>query len=156
MATNVGQRILNFRWLFGGLGILGVTAVLSVFVGPVSVAVGAGLLVLHYWSSVVAFAVGHVAVLLVPQLVVPALPLLAAEACLACLLVESASRTSEPWRTALTMGVSFAVLAAIVVVGWMSFEAAWGIGVILVVIVGIAAYGLHRYERLVLGLTETA
>lgn len=157
MANGVGQRMFDFRWWLGGLGIFGVTAVLVVFAGPVGLAIGAGLIAVRYWSSsIVAFVVGHIVLLLVPQLTELAFPLVAVEAGLACLLVESVSRTGETWRTAIVMLGSFALLAGFVAAGWTSFEASWGVGLLLGVVVGVVAYGLHRYERLTLSLTEAA
>lgn len=159
MATSVTERIPTIdprQWL-AMFGILSVTTVLGVIEGLAGVLVGISLVVVCYWSSLIgAFVFGNVALLLFPDVIALGLPFALVEAGFGCLLVSSASRTDNPWRTGVVTGGAFVLLAAFVSIGLGLFEPSWVVALCLVVVVAILAYGLHRYEMFTMNLVEKA
>jgi hypothetical protein len=156
-------------WL-GALGVLLVTAALGIAVGPAGLLVGAALAVAWYlFPAPYGFALAVLAlVAFVPAaLSLPALSPAAlapvgvatATAGLAvvgplCLLLAPDAAIGGPARVAATTGALAGGLGAIAWVGRRSTDALWPGAVVLLGTGALAAYGLHRYELLRVGLLD--
>lgn len=159
MASAVRERIPlpDLRQWFAVFGILYVTAVLGIIEGIAGMLVGICLAVAWYVSSLLGtFVFGNIALLLFPEMTAVGLPFVLVEAGLGCLLVSSANRTANSWRTGAITGSAFVLLAAFVLGSRGLFETSWVIALCLVVVVAVLAYGLHRYERFTMGLVREA
>jgi hypothetical protein len=156
-------------WL-GALGVLLVTAALGLAVGPAGLLVAATLAVAWYLSPApYGFAL---AVLALVAFVPAALSMRAfspdaqssvdvdtATAGLAvvgplCLLLAPSGAIEGPVWTAATTGALAVGLGAIAWVGRRSTDALWPGAVVLLGTGALAAYGLHRYELLRVGLLD--
>lgn len=107
---------------------------------------------------VLAFALAQVTLLLVPRVSVTpfgidtAVPVVAlAELLLLCLLGLSLAVDRDLELLGASL-VSALALGAVALGGWVAMEALWAVGLALSVAGCLLAYGLHRYERVALGL----
>jgi hypothetical protein len=146
------------------LGVFGVVLTGAVF-GIVGGLVGV-LLALAFggvWlfaPTVYSYALGHVLALGISARAVTAVELLFIELGLVAVLlgplVIATDGDDGRVRSTLTRSVLGAgsALFAVVVVGLAFVESLWPTAALLTVVAGLAAYGLHRYERLALGLAD--
>jgi hypothetical protein len=110
--------------------------------------------------TVYSYALGHVLALGVSARAVTAVELLFIELGLVAVLlgplVIATEGGVEQVRSTLTRSVLGAgsALFAVVVVALAFVESLWLTAALLAVVAGLAAYGLHRYERLALGLAD--
>lgn len=74
----------------------------------------------------------------------------------AIVLAGSLVRTEAPFRAAGVFLVSVVVLSAIAVGLWRTSDGLWLGALGLLLVGGTLSYGLHRYERVRLGLVEEA
>ncbi|HET7324188.1 MAG TPA: hypothetical protein VFJ06_07645 [Halococcus sp.] len=148
---------LTARHVLVTAGTLLTTAALVVAIGPVGLLVGLAIGVVQYFfSTPSAFAAGQVAfVVLVP--VGGSVPLLIlGEVGLVGVLFGSLPDRGEPIRAALVTVIVGASLSAI---AWLFIRVAEGIwlgALALALTAAVAAYGLHRYEQVRLGLVEAS
>lgn len=139
----------------GGLAALVATVALGVATGPVGAA--AGLATLGLWWLVTApYAVAAGQVLAVAVLPVDVgLPVLAAiEASLLAILLGPLLTTDAPVGSATAFVVCAAGLAVIPMTLLSTGRPLWTAAAALAVVAAVAAYALHRYERVRLGLVE--
>jgi hypothetical protein len=138
------------------LGMLVTTLAIGVAAGPLAIlmiiAVGGSLL---FASTTAAFALGQVVlVALVPPggtLAVLAL----AEIGLFGVVCSPASDHHDPGRL---LVASLLAGLAIGAIGWLTLRSSQGVWIAagaIVVVTAFLAYGIHRYERVTLGLVET-
>jgi hypothetical protein len=140
-----------------GLGTLVTTLAVGVAVGPLAalmiVAVGGTLL---FASTTAAFALGQIVlVALVPPGGTLAV-LVIAEIGLLSVLCSPAVDHHDPGRL---LVASLLAGLAVGATGWLtlrSSQGVWPAAGVLVVATAFLAYGIHRYERVTLGLVETA
>ena len=143
------------RWL-GGFGVFVFTVAFGTIGGAVGLIPGIVLIALWYWfSSIVGFAFGHIALLLVPE-ALSSPYVLVVEVGLACLLVSSAMDEDGLGRAGIGTAAAFAILGSLVWFGQTLVETLWPIALFLIIAVMLVAYGFHRYERLKLGLVGEA
>jgi hypothetical protein len=141
------------------LGVIDAVALVAVvsafaFVGQTAggalalVLVGARLLL----SPVVVYALGHVLALGIrPSLSLSAIAVL--EIALLSVLARSARLRSRP-RFVRAFGPLAVGLAGLTLLVATQLQSLWMVFALLVATVGLAGYGLHRYELVELGLTE--
>lgn len=148
--TSAARVDAGGTWL-GAVGALVIAGTMAAVAGPFGLGVGA--LVLGAWYFIpgpVAVAVG-----LVLSLVV--LPMSAdrwsiATISIGCLVVLASPMAAEPLRASLlTTALMGAGLSAIAWVGWSAWQPRWLVGLALIVLVGLALYGIHRYQVVSLG-----
>lgn len=142
------------RHPIGGLGVALATVALWSAAGLPGLV--AGLLTLLAWAlapATLAFAVGQV--LAVPLLGDAGLaPLVAVEVGLLAVL---AGPLTTPDRPARTLAAFVAGTAALWAAAWLVLRAGeplWAAAATLAIVAATAAYGVHRYERVRLGLVE--
>lgn len=141
-------------WL-DGIGALVVALVVTIVAGLPGVVTGAILLTLWYtMPTVYGVAFGHLIVAALFTDGVSLQYLLPAEAGLCALLVGPALNLDHPWwRVLVTSGGAISVgMATLVVYRWRG--AYWQAIAVLAIGCAIAAYGMHRYERVALGYVE--
>ena len=100
----------------------------------------------------VAFAVGQLLVLLVLTRESGPLAVALAEGALALVLVAGLVRTGDPVRAVATFATLSVAGAAALWLALGAADALWLVALGLVLAVAALAYGLHRYERVALGL----
>lgn len=133
-----------------GFELLATTALLGVTAGPPGVAVGAGLCVAWFLLPVVhVVALGQFAVVALYAASTPLLVLALVEAGLGSVLLASLL-PDAPLRA----GVAF-LATALLLAGVVLFAPSVPFGAsALLVLAATGAYGLHRYERVAMGLVE--
>lgn len=155
-----GSNTPHLSWTaraFAALGTFVATLAVGVAVGPLAalmiVAVGGALLLA---STTAAFALGQVVlVALVPPGGAFAI-LVIAEIGLLGVLCSPAVDHHDPGRL---LVASLLAGLAVGATGWLtlrSSQGVWPAAGVLVVVTAFLAYGIHRYERVTLGLVETA
>ncbi len=144
-------------WL-GVLGVLLTVTGLALITGPIGVLL-AGSLLVAAWYLLAAPFVFALAQLAVVALFLPDAPLgqlVLIEAGLLIVLASPMAKSDKPIRAIIAMLLAFTGLG---VIGWgvlQSSDALWPIALTLAGSTAIAAYGLHRYERVRLDLIEEA
>lgn len=147
-----GGRVRGTR--LSGAGAVAVVLAFGAFGGlaglAAGVAVAVGSLVL---PATYAFAFGHVALLF--ALPSPTLRQIAAvELGLAAVLVSPMAGTDGGRRLIAATALCFVGLAAVVAPASLAVDPLWTVAAALVALVAALSYGVHRYERLRLGLLE--
>jgi hypothetical protein len=123
--------------------------------GTLGLAVGAALALVAIWGrGWTAFALGQIAlVALLPQ-GGPLAQLLVVEAGLFGLLVGDARPIRELPRVVLETAAITGALGGLAWVAWRWLDAILGVALLVVAAIAVAAYALHRYERLHLGYLD--
>ncbi|WP_160135409.1 hypothetical protein [Halococcus salsus] len=139
------------------LGTLVATLAVGVAVGPLSILVAAGVAsALYFVSTTAAFALGQVVlVALVPPSGALALVVLAEIGLLAVLC----STAVDHHDTGRLLVASLLAGLAIGATGWLGLrtsQAVWVAAGALAIATAFLTYGIHRYERVTLGLVESA
>lgn len=138
------------------LRLLGAAVALGAFAlfgGPTGLAVGVAVAIgCVLLPGPFAFALGHLGLLgafpdPAPAEVVPV------EAGL-LLSLTAATAAAEGARAVVAVAAAFVGLTAVVVTGVVATDAPWLVAGLLGAVVAALAYGVHRYERLRLGLTD--
>lgn len=141
--------------LLGGLGVVAATVGLVLAGGVWGVLAGFAVALAWYvLPATYAFAVGQILVVAVLSAEVPLVATVIGEAGLLAVLAGSLTTTDEPARTVAALAVATLALGA---VGWgvlRSGRPLWIVAVAIAVVATTTAYGLHRYERVRLGLVE--
>lgn len=120
--------------------------------GPIGLLVGIGVAVVGYTLGLpYALAAGHVALVAFASDGFDPLSVVVAEAVLLAALLVSLRNAVSPVRTALVVIVSSTALAG---VAWLvaDSQSVRLAAVTVLALLGVAAYGLHRYELVRLGL----
>lgn len=150
MAPSTAGRLL------GGLGVLVATGALGLLAGPWGLLAGLATAVAWYaLPAPSAFAAG--AVLALPATAdAPLAAVVAVQVGLLAVLAGSLLDVDEPLGALFAFALATLALAA---VGWGVLRAGrplWLATLALALVAATAAYGLHRYERVRLGLIEEA
>lgn len=139
------------------LGLVGVVAAYAVAVGPVAgIPAGLATAAVGYWlGTPYAVAVGHVLLLPVFPEAAHSISVVLVEAGFLVLFVAEAATTPAPRRFAAT-GVGAAI--GLGAVAWLlgATQSVPIAAVVLLVLFGTAAYGIHRYGLLATGGLSTA
>ena len=138
------------------LGTLVATAAVGVVVGPLGVLVAVGVGIARYLAAATtAFAAGQIVLVALYPTEGPLALLVLAEIGLSCVLLAPVVDHDEPGRATVATLVAGVALGGTAWVALRSTEGVWAGASMLVVGTAIVAYGLHRYERVRLGLVET-
>ncbi|WP_143423246.1 hypothetical protein [Halegenticoccus soli] len=141
------QRVLKWGGLLAG------TAALSATGGAIGAGVGIALLLFGLvLSEEVLFAVAHLGLLAVFPEGPAAAQLTLVELGLVPVLVSPSLRSQTPVRLAAATVVLFAALGAVTWEAMTWLEEPLPVAGLLILICAAFAYGLHRYERVSLGL----
>ena len=154
MATRdpVGGR----SW-FGGPGVAVTTVALGYAAGPWGVAAGIATAVAWYrLTDVYAFAVGQLLAVATLSGAAPIWPVAAAELGLLGVLVGSVAGVDRPGRPLAVFGLATLLFWAIAWGLIRTGRPLWSAAGLVAVVAATAAYGLHRYELVELGLLEEA
>jgi hypothetical protein len=115
----------------------------------------------HLPRTIVAFVLLQLGVLLVPPITLTPFGLAVAipaqwlaEIVLVLLLVESLFVDLRPGQALLAGGLTLLVLGGLPYASWLATERLWLATLVLVLAGATLAYGLHRYERVSLGLVD--
>ncbi len=149
-------RLSRIAKVVAALGTLVATLAVGVAVGPLGVLMAAGLVsALYFISTTAAFALGQVVlVALVPASGAFAI-LVLAEIGLLGVLFSTAVDHHDPARLLVVSLLAGLVIGSI---GWLGFQASqtvWIVAGALALATAFFAYGIHRYERVMLGLVRT-
>lgn len=143
------------RRVLATLGTLITTVVAIVTTGPLGVLIAVGVgSALYFISAPAAFATGQIVLSALYPSEGPLLLLLLAEIGLLGVLFSTAVSHHAPGRLAVSSLVAGIVIG---VAGWLvlrSGTALWIVASMFVVGIAVITYGLHRYERVTLGLVE--
>lgn len=144
------------RSIPGGIAVIAVIVLLWMVSGQIGFVGGAVLAVA--WAvlpATYAFAVGQVAFVAVTRqtglLDAGLLPLALVEVGLLGVLVGPSLRSARGRRTAASTLLGAAVLGGIVLASYALWDRVWVAAAVLVGVGALGAYGLHRYELVVLG-----
>lgn len=138
-------------WL-GALGVLVVAGSLLWTLGPVGLLLG-GLVGLLWLTLPGPYAVAAGHVVLLPVVPDPGLSLLVGlEAGFLAVLAAPFVREPDWFEPVVAIALAGPVLAAIAWTGWASWEPRWLAGLVLLVLVALGLYGIHRYSVLTLEL----
>ena len=137
------------------LGTLVATAAVGVVVGPLGVLVAVGVGIARYLAATTAFAAGQIVLVALYPTEGPLALLVLAEIGLSCVLLAPVVDRDEPGRATVATLVAGVALGGTAWAALRSAEGVWVGASAIVVGTAIAAYGLHRYERVRLGLVET-
>jgi hypothetical protein len=142
-------------WPVRFLGVLIASGGLWLESAPVGIAVGAGLAVgavrLRGWTL---FALGQIGLIAAVPRGAPLVSVALVETGLVVLLAGDAGSPRESVETLLETGVPVAGLGLLAWALRQWLAAIWPIALGLVIAVAVTGYGLHRYERLLLGYLE--
>lgn len=123
--------------------------------GPLGLAVGAALGVWAVWSrGWAAFALGQIALVALIPRGGPLAELVVVEAGLFGLLLGDARPSRNMPLVVLETAVITGALGGLAWVAWRWLDAILGVALLVIAAVAVAAYGLHRYERLHLGYLD--
>jgi hypothetical protein len=152
---SVRPRPLAERTLLGAFGVVLTAAVLGLVGGVAGVGLAAAfVLAWLLFRPVYSYALGHVLALGATASALSVVELVFVELGLLGVLLGPLTSPELRSRGSLvrsTLGSGF-VLFGVVVVGFALLEQTWGVAVLLVLVCGVAGYGVHRYELVVLGL----
>ena len=138
------------------LGTLVATAAVGVVVGPLGVLVAVGVGFARYLAAATtAFAAGQIVLVALYPTEGPLALLVLAEIGLSCVLLAPVVDHDEPGRATVATLVAGVALGGTAWAALRSTEGVWAGASVLVVGTAVVAYGLHRYERVRLGLVET-
>ena len=137
----------------GALGVVVAAVALGVAAGPAGAAAGA-LVALSWYrlEAVYAFALGQVAAAAVLGDGATALAVAGAEAGLLVLLVAPLAAADA--RSVVAFAAATAGLLAVLRLARSAWEPLWAAAVALGLVAAAVAYGIHRYERVQLGLVR--
>jgi hypothetical protein len=147
-------------WLHVGLVEVSITPAIAVesIATPIAVVPAAASLVvalLAFWvPRWTLFALGQVALVAVAPRGSPLEPIAAIEAGLFVLLLGDRLGALGSFRSLAATLFLAGGLGALAWGGWGWFDTTWGVALVVAAAVAVAAYGLHRYERLQLGYLE--
>jgi hypothetical protein len=142
-------------WPIRLVGALVATVGLWLGAGPVGLLAGAGLAIgALRWRGWTLFALGQVALVALLSRGGPLAPIVAIEAGLfGLLVVDGRSSREVPWAV-LETGAITGALGFVAWSAWRWGTTSWVVALLVAALVAVAAYGLHRYERLHLGYLE--
>lgn len=146
----------NGHWI-GGIGVAIATIALGLTAGPVGLAAGLGAALAWYalpgwYAFTVGLVVATPLIVSAPSLWTRAVVLLG----LLAVLAGPLTRVEDETRTLTAFAFTTAVVA---IVGWgvlWTDQPLWLAALVVAAISVLIAYGLHRYELLMLGLVEEA
>ena len=137
------------------LGTLVATAAVGVVVGPLGVLVAVGVGIARYLAAATtAFAAGQIVLVALYPTEGPLALLALAEVGLSCVLLASVLGRDEPGRAIVATLIAGVALGGTAWVALRSTEGVWAGTSAVVAGTATVAYGLHRYERVRLGLVE--
>ena len=143
----------DFDQILGGLGVIVATLGLALAAGTWGIV--AGLAIALTWAlgpSMYAFAIGQLFAVAVLSGEARLVAIAVAEGGLLAMLAAPLTKTAESTRTVATYAIATLALGGI---GWgvlRTGRPAWAAAVAITVVAALAAYSVHRYELVRLGL----